>query len=46
MRYHEKGLGKTYSMVMFPETLTETITIKNMKLTSNMVYANEKHFNN
>ena len=46
MRYHEKGLGKIYSMVMFSETLTETIPFKNLKLTSNMVYVNEKYFNN
>ena len=29
-------------MVTFLKTLTETITIKNMKLTSNLVYLNEK----
>ena len=31
--YHEKGLEKIYSIVTFLETLTETITIKNLEQT-------------
>ena len=33
-------------MVKFSEMVTENFTIKNMKLTSNMVYVNESFFNN
>ena len=31
-------------MIIFSQTSTETITIRNLKLTSNMVYVNEKVF--
>ena len=33
-------------MVLFSETSAETITIENLKLTSNMVYVNEKMIDN
>ena len=33
-------------MIFLSETMTETITIKNLKLTSNMVKINEKIFDN
>ena len=31
--YRKIGVAKVYSMVIFGKTLTETITIKNLKLT-------------
>ena len=43
--YHKTGLEKGYSVVKFSKTMNETVTIENpktLKLTSNMVYANEK----
>ena len=42
--YHEKGLEKIYSVVLSSKTLTETITIKKLKLNSNMVLVDQKQF--
>ena len=39
--YQKKGLEKDYSMVLFSGTLTQTITIKNLKLTLRMIYVIE-----
>ena len=41
--YHEKGFEKIYLMVMFPETMTETITLKNLKLTQTL-YSSWENF--
>ena len=40
--YRWKVLEKFYSLVKFSEAMTEFISIKNLKLTSNMVYGIEK----
>ena len=40
--YRKKGFEKVFSMIILSQTSTETITIKNLKLSSNMVYVKEK----
>ena len=40
--YRRKGLEKFFSMISFSKKSAETITTKNLKLISNMVYVNEK----
>ena len=39
-----KGLEKGYPIVAFSKRMTETITNKTLKLTSNIKYVNEKFF--
>ena len=39
-----KGREKDYTMITFSQASNETITIKNLKRTSNMAYVNEKTF--
>ena len=39
---HKRGLERDYSMTIFSQTSTKTFTIRNLKLTSNIVFVNEK----